>query len=122
MERLLTDAELELMRVVWASGPVTVRELRELLPDGRAYTTVSTILRILVEKGFLEATPRGRVHVYGTLVGRSEYQVRQLRHVVDGLFDGSPLALVRQLVRSDLAPEEKQALQALVDGLDEEAP
>lgn len=119
-DRLLTDAELELMTVLWTHGPSTAREALEALPEGRAYTTVSTILRILVDKGFASAEPQGRAHVYGALVSRREYQVRKVRSVVDGLFDGSPLDLVRQLVRSeDLSSDELQKLRAFVDDLDE---
>ena len=114
--RLLTDAELELMQVLWKQGPSTARHTLEHLPDGRAYTTVSTILRILVDKGFAEARPEGRAHVYAPTVTRREYQMRKLRSVVDGLFDGSPVDLVRQLVRGeDLSEEERDALKSFVE-------
>jgi len=114
--RLLTDAELELMQLLWRHGPATARATLEHLPDGRAYTTVSTILRILVDKGFAQAEPAGRAHVYRPLITRRDYQVRKLRAVVDGLFDGSPLDLVRQLVRSDeMSDDERQALKDFVE-------
>ena len=120
MSRLLTEAEQELMALLWRHGPLTAREALALLPDDRAYTTVSTFLRILAEKGFVQAEPRGRAHVYGPTITRREYQVRKLRHVVDGLFDGSPLDLVRQLVRSeDLSRDEVDALKRFVDELDD---
>ncbi|MEZ4321905.1 MAG: BlaI/MecI/CopY family transcriptional regulator [Myxococcota bacterium] len=119
-DRLLTDAELELMSVLWAHGPCTAREAMAALPEGRAYTTVSTILRILVDKGFASAEPQGRAHVYGALVSRTDYRVRKLRSVVDGLFDGSALDLVRQLVRSeDLSASERDALRSFVEDLDD---
>jgi len=113
---LLTDAELELMAILWTHGPSTAREVHGQVPDGRAYTTVSTILRILVDKGFAEAHPRGRAHVYGPLVSRADYQLRKLRSVVQGLFDGSAVDLVRQLVRSEeLSPTELDQLRDFVD-------
>lgn len=121
MSRLLTDAELELMQLLWAQGPLTAREALELLPDDRKYTTVSTFLRILTEKGFVQAEPRGRAHVYSPLLGRNAYQVRKLQHVVDTLFDGSPLDLVRQLARSQqLSSEELEAMKDFVEGLDDD--
>ena len=118
--RLLTDAELELMSVLWSAGPSSAREVLAQLPEGRAYTTVSTILRILVDKGFASSAPRGRAHVYSPALSRTEYRVRKLRAVVDGLFDGSPIDLVRQLVKSeDLSSDEVDALKAMVEELDE---
>lgn len=107
------------MALLWRQGPLTAREALALLPDDRAYTTVSTFFRILVEKGFVTAEPRGRAHVYHPTISRREYQVRKLRHVVDGLFDGSPLDLVRQLVRQeDLSSDEIEKLKRFVDDLD----
>ena len=118
MSKLLTDAELELMQLLWRHGPLTARQALEHLPDDRAYTTVATILRILVEKGFASSAPQGRAHVFQPTLGRSEYQMRKVRHVVDDLFDGSPLDLVRQLVRRQALSEDEVAeLKALVDEL-----
>lgn len=120
MSKLLTDAELELMQLLWRHGPLTAREALAHLPDEPAYTTVSTFFRILVEKGFATPSKRGRAHVYSPCLSRSEYQVRKLEHVVNGLFDGSPLDLVRQLVRrQELSADEVAELKAFVDDLDE---
>jgi len=119
-EGLLTEAELELMRHLWSAGPLTAREVMGRLPDDRAYTTVATILRILVDKGFATAARDGRAYRFAPAVGRSEYQLRQLRHVVSGLFDGSPVSLVRQLVaHEDLSDDDVAALKELVEELDE---
>ena len=116
--RLLTDAELELMSTLWDHGPGTVRQTLGRLGEGRApaYTTVSTILRILVDKGFATATPQGRTHVYAATIDRQGYQGRSLRQLVGGLFGGNPVELVRRLVDSDDVTEaDLRALQALVD-------
>ena len=121
MSRLLTDAELELMVLLWTHGPLTAREALTLLPGERAYTTVSTFFRILVEKGFASREARGRAHIYDAMVSRRAYQVRKLKHVVDGLFDGSPLDLVRQLVAErDLSKEEVDELKAFVEDLSDD--
>jgi predicted transcriptional regulator len=115
-DRLLTDAELELMTVLWTQGPLTARDVLAALPDDRAYTTIATILRILVDKGFATTTKRGRAHVFTPAVGRSEYQVRKLQAVVAGLFAGSPVDLVRQLVKAEqLSDADREALRRLVD-------
>ena len=114
--KLLTDAELELMTVLWDRGPSTTREVLDALDDGRAYTTVSTLLRILVDKDFLEAQPEGRSHRYAPRLARDAYQTRNLDHVVEGLFGGDPLGLVRRLVDAERLDEDQLAdLRALVD-------
>ena len=119
-DRLLTDAELELMHLLWTHGASTARAVHEHLPDDRAYTTVSTILRILVEKGFATAQKQGRAHVFHPALTRGEYRMRKLRSVVDGLFDGSPVDLVRQLVGGQsLSKNEIDALKSFVDELEE---
>ena len=63
-QALLSEAELELMHVLWLGGPVTVREVMAVVQDGRAYTTFSTILRILEQKGFATSERVGRAHRY----------------------------------------------------------
>ncbi len=117
-DRLLTEAELELMTALWDLGGGTVRDVMAALPEGRepAYTTVSTFLRILVDKGFAAATPRGRTHVYTPLVAREQYEGRSLRHLVGRLFGGDPVALVRRLVSTEGVSEaDLERLAALVD-------
>ena len=109
MSRLLTDAELELMNLLWSRGGATARELVSHLPDDRAYTTISTLLRILVDKGFCTTEPAGRAHRYVPAITRSEYQLRKLGAVVSGLFEGSPVDLVRQLVRSETMTDAERA-------------
>lgn len=115
-ERLLTDAELELMQVLWTEGPLTARQVLEHLGGERAYTTIATILRILVDKGFAETEKVGRAHRFVPCVSRSDYQLRKLGAVVDALFDSNPVSLVRQLVRSrDLSEDELADLKRFVD-------
>ena len=72
------------------------------LPANRelAYTSVSTILRILETKSVLEARKEGRGHVYVPLLGKADYEARAVRDVVERVFQGVPVALVRQLLDS----------------------
>lgn len=115
---LLTEAELELMMLLWGSGGGTVREVLDRLPPDRtrAYTSVATILRILEQKGFVRSVKEGRRHRYIPAIGRAGYEARNLRHLVGGLFGGDPLALVRRLVGTgSLSRDELAAAQALID-------
>lgn len=117
-DRLLTDAELPLMTILWETGGGTVREVLERLPADRplAYTTVSTTLRILEGRGYVTTRKEGRTHVYLPAVEKPGYEKRWLRHLLGGLFGGDRLALVRELIDSEPVDEEElQALQALLD-------
>jgi len=117
-QRLLTPAELELMTVLWDCGPATVRQVMEQLPAGKepAYTTVSTILRILEQKGFVGSSKAGRSHLYAPAVDRREYEGRNLRQLIGSLFGGDPSALARRLVDDEqLGEDDLRDLQRLVD-------
>jgi predicted transcriptional regulator len=120
-QKLLTETELEFMNVIWALGEGTVNDVIEHLPADRrvAYTSVSTILRILQQKNVLSARKEGRGHVYIPLLQKSDYESRTLHHVVDKVFDGTPLALVRQLLGTmKMKPEEVDELKELVAKLE----
>ncbi len=117
--RLLTDAELELMQVLWERGQGTVRQVLEGLEPGRAYTTVATILKIMHDKGFLEARREGRALVYLPALPREDYQARSVRHVVRDVFQGDRVGLVRSLVQAEqLDSDDLAALKALVAELE----
>lgn len=118
-EKLLTEGELELMSVLWKRGEGTVNEVLEQLPDGRAYTTVSTFLRILEQKGFLSARKEGRGHIYTPAVTKQSYESRTVRDVVDRVFEGAPVALARQLLQAEnLSGQDLAELRRLIDELE----
>jgi BlaI family penicillinase repressor len=70
----LTRAEEQLMLVLWERGPSFAKEVRAALPGSLAYTTVSTILRILVQKGAATAEEMGRSHRYAAAIGHDDYR------------------------------------------------
>jgi predicted transcriptional regulator len=121
--RLLTESELELMTILWRLEGATVNEVLAALPPNRplAYTSVSTILRILEQKGVVTSEKIGRGHRYLPAVAKDAYEGFALDQVVETVFDGQPLSLVRRLfdgaglTRRDLA-----SLRALLD--DKERP
>ncbi len=102
-ERLLTDVELEFMTVLWKMGEGSVNDLLEHLAGERklAYTSVSTILRILEQKGVLTTRKEGRGHIYIPSLNKEDYEARTLKHVIDKVFNGAPVALVKQLLDTD---------------------
>jgi predicted transcriptional regulator len=110
-EKLLTEVELELMTILWRMGEGSVSEVIEHLPKHRelAYTSVSTILRILEQKEVLKTRKEGRGHIYIPALKKSDYEAKAVKHVVDRVFDGTPVALVRQLLDSGEVSENELA-------------
>ncbi len=118
----LTDVELRLMNVLWEIGPSTVGEVQKALPkkDRVAYTTVLTMMRILEGKGYLDHEQRGRAFVYRPLVERDAARRKGVSHLVGRLFDGSPAALVLNVLENeDLTPDELARLRKLIERSEE---
>jgi predicted transcriptional regulator len=114
----LTEVELELMSILWQLGGGTVNDVLAALPRERplAYTSVSTILRILEQKQVLGSEKVGRGHRYVPLVAREAYQAFALEQVVGKVFDGQPVALVQRLVGATrLTRDELSELRALLE-------
>ena len=117
-ERMLTQAELELMTILWSLEEASVAEVIDCLPRSRevAYTTVSTILRILEQKGFVASRKEGRGHLYSPRISKDAYAARSLKQLVNKVFDGAPSALVRRLLDENaLSQDEIQDIQAMLN-------
>jgi predicted transcriptional regulator len=103
IEKPLTATELEMMNVLWRIAPASVHQVVEaLLPQRQlAYTSVSTIVRILEQKGYVRSRKEGRAHLYEPTIQKEAYQVASLQHLVSSVFDGTPTLLVQRLVDSE---------------------
>ena len=90
-ERQLTDAELEIMQVVWEFGSGTVRQVHEHLNQRRslAYTTVMTMMGILEDKGHLTRTKQGRAYLYQPVRPKSQVIAGMVDDFVGKVFEGS---------------------------------
>ena len=108
-EKLLTAVELEMMSVLWAKGSGTVNDVQRALSSERklAYTSVSTMLRILEQKGVLASRKEGRGHVYVPRLEKHDYEARSVRHLVDRVFGGAPAQLVQRLLEVESLSEEE---------------
>jgi predicted transcriptional regulator len=102
-KKRLTDVELEMMNIIWRIGPCSVNQIIEDLPKGRdlAYTTVSTMIRILEQKQFVKSFKVGRGHSYQAVVEKKDYQATSIDDVVTNVFDGTASLLVKQLLAND---------------------
>ena len=100
-ERKLTNAELEIMQVVWELDGGTVRQVHEILNQQRplAYTTVMTMMNILEEKGHLTRRKEGRAYRYQPVRPKSQVISGMVDDFVGRVFEGSAAPLVVSLVK-----------------------
>jgi len=100
IEKPLTATELEMMNVIWLIGPCSVLQVVEQLRPARelAYTSVSTIVRILEQKGYVTSFKEGRGHLYEAAVSKEEYQRSTVQRMVTSVFDNAPALLVQRLL------------------------
>jgi predicted transcriptional regulator len=116
--KLLTKVELELMTILWRLGEGSVTHVLGGLPEGRdlAYTSVSTILRILEQKKILRARKEGRGHIYIPLLSKADYEAKTVRHVVDRVFEGAPITLIKTLLDTlNLEDEELEEIKRIIN-------
>jgi len=91
----LTRAEEQVMHVLWDLGKAFVKDIIEKMPNPKpAYNTVSTIVRILETKGFIDHKAYGKTHEYFPIVSRPKYTQFYLNNMVKGYFNGSITSLV----------------------------
>jgi predicted transcriptional regulator len=117
----VSDAELEVLKVLWASGPATVRDVAAALKRQRrrlAYNTVLTLLSRLREKGYVAADRRDTAHLFRALVTRDELLGSSLAALADRICDGTASPLVHALVRGQrFSPDEIKHFRKLLDDL-----
>ena len=111
----LTPLELEIMNVLWDSGPGNVQSVQQGLPRELAYTTVQTMLNILHRKGKVKRALKDRAYIYEPAVSRSQVARYTVGDVLNRLFGGSAESLVMSLVETkQLTPEKLARLNRLV--------
>jgi BlaI family penicillinase repressor len=114
-----TDAELEILHVLWQHGPATVRLVNEQLSQSRevGYTTTLKIMQLMLEKGLVQRDDEGRSHIYRAAVREQDTQGLLLDKFVEATFGGSALKLVMQALghRKTSADELAQIRRLLND-------
>src|ERR1700744_960238 len=110
----LTEAELRLMKILWARGESTVNEIAAALPkkDALAYNSVLTTIRILEQKGSVQHRKEGRAFFYVPLVAEEEAGSSEIRLLLSRFFGNNREKLLLSLLGADEAtPEELQRLR-----------
>ena len=123
---MLGDAELEVLKVLWECGPMTVREVLGVLQTaGRdwAYTTVLTMMTRLEAKGVVASNKSGQAYVYRPKLSRERVTRDRLQGLIEQLFNGTPGSLVLQLMQSErFTPQELAEFKSLIARLDVNPP
>jgi predicted transcriptional regulator len=110
-----TDAELAILRVLWARGPSTVRDVAETMGREGAYTTVLKLMQIMLDKGLITRDAAARAHIYEAAYSQDHTQRQLVRDLLDRLFDGSAAQLVMQaLAAKKTSPEELRAIRRVL--------
>lgn len=118
-----TDAELAILRVLWDRGPSTVRQVHDVIANGRplAYTTTLKLLQIMMEKALVTRTAQDRTHVYAARLGRDEAQRLLVGDLLDRAFGGSAATLVMQALATGRASDEDlKEIRRLLDRHDDD--
>jgi predicted transcriptional regulator len=111
-----TDGELAILRVLWARGPSTVRQVAEGLVRDTGYTTALKLLQIMTEKGLVRRDETSRTHVYEAAFTEDQTQRTLVSDLLDRAFGGSAAKLVLQaLATSKTSPEELVEIKRLLD-------
>ena len=114
----LTDAEAQVMAVLWRLGTASVGDVVAALNESRAvtYSTVQTMRRILETKGYATHDKVARAFVYRPVVDERQARRRALRHLASRLFEGSPSLLVLNVLEDEeIDPAEREQLKKLIE-------
>lgn len=112
-----TELELAILKILWKSGPATVRQVRDTLAENKdlAYTSVMTILGIMTRKGYARRAKQGNGYVYTARLSEAMASKSMLQDLVDRLFEGSASAVMQHLIEtSDLDAEELKRIRQLI--------
>jgi BlaI family transcriptional regulator, penicillinase repressor len=113
----LTRAEEQIMQVMWQIGKGFVNDILEQLPEPKpAYTTVSTIIRILEKKGFVSYKAYGKTHEYYPLVSKKQYARSRITNLLGNYFGNSVPSLASFLTHEEnLSLEELEEIRGIMD-------
>ncbi|MBT3984403.1 MAG: BlaI/MecI/CopY family transcriptional regulator [Bacteriovoracaceae bacterium] len=117
-QHMLTEVELELMNILWSIGSGSVKDIMEKMGENRnlAYTSVSTMVRILEKKNAVSSQKQGRGHIYTPQLEKSDYQKKSVNNLLDTVFEGAPQSIVKCLIdENKISKKELISLCALIE-------
>lgn len=113
----LTKKEEEVMLIFWQLEKAFVKEVIAELPDPKPpYNTISSIVRILDRKGYLDFKKYGNTYQYFPAISKVDYRKKFMKKVMKGYFDNSPASLLSFMVKEEtLSPDEIERLKNIID-------
>ncbi len=113
----LTPAELDIMQILWQKDDLYLSDIIAEIDEPRpAYTTVSTIIRILVKKGYVSYKGHGKQHCYYPTITKEEYTERVMSRVKMNFFGGSVANMISFFARKEsLSQSERKELRELIE-------
>ena len=123
MNRLpqISEAEFEVMKIVWQYAPVSTNEITDRLMKTTSWgaKTIQTLIKRLTNKGALTYEKEGRVYVYTPLVKENEYISQQSNSFLRRFYDGDITAMLSAYIKNDrLSAEEIGTLRSILDDAD----
>lgn len=116
----LTKAEEEIMQILWELKEANVAGIIEKMPEPKpAYNTVSTIVRILENKEFVDHRKKGKGYIYFPLVEKETYSSQSVNQLVNNYFNGSFKSMVSFFMKkNDMSTKELEAILKEIDKKD----
>jgi len=113
----LTKAEAQVMHYLWKLEKSFLKDIVDAFPEPRpAYTTISTVIRVLVKKGFVGFNTYGKVHEYFPMISRKAYFRKHVKSIINKHFDGSVVSFASFFTGDDAVDlEELEEIKSLVD-------
>ncbi|MCI4647967.1 BlaI/MecI/CopY family transcriptional regulator [Phaeodactylibacter sp.] len=124
MKKKPTEAELEVLQILWKHGPCSVRFVNTELSKNRevVYTTTLKMMQVMTEKGFLQRDTSSRTHLYEAIVTEKAVKTTLVDRMVDTVFQGSPLQLaIQALGHTKADSEDLEALKEIIRKLENQS-
>ena len=117
----LTKVEERIMQQIWSLKKAFVKDIIAHMPDEPKppYNTVSSVIRILVSKGYVNYKAYGKTYEYFPTISKAEYRKVRIRKMIAGYFGDSPASLVSHVVKEEsLSKQEIQQLKDLIEKME----
>lgn len=113
----LTKAEQQVMHHIWELKKSFLKDIVDAFPEPRpAYTTISTVIRVLVKKGFVGYNTYGKIHEYFAEISRQSYFKTHVKSIINNHFDGSAVSFASFFTGDDvLGPGELEEIKQIID-------
>ena len=112
----LTRAEEQLMHIIWSLKKGFLKNIVESFPEPKpAYTTVSTVIRVLTKKGFIGFRSYGKTNEYFPVITKSDYFKGSVKPMISNYIEGSPVRLASFFTNESMTLTELEEIRQLVD-------